>query len=129
LLFVDAGVTMTTTSLCYLDASRVFGPTGDLGQLDVRGRANERLGTLEGVLIDPEDRRLRFYVLEVPGWVTRHRYLLPADAAARVDREENTLRLELEPEDLKDCEEFDMSSFREFTPEDAIAPTFARYIA
>jgi hypothetical protein len=54
---------------------------------------------------------------------------LPADAAARVDREENTLRLELEREDLKDCEEFDMSSFREFTPEDAIAPTFARYIA
>jgi hypothetical protein len=119
---------MTTTQLCYIDASRVYGPTGDLGQLDVRGRANERLGTIDGVLIDPEDRRLCFYVLDVPGW-RAHRCLLPADAAARVDREENTLRLELEREDLKDCEEFDMSSFREFTPEDAIAPTFARYIA
>ncbi len=120
---------MATTQLCYLDASRVYGPTGDLAQLDVRGRANERLGTVDGVLIDPEDRRLCFYVLEVPGWLARHRCLLPADAAARVDREENALRHEPEREDLKDCETFDMSSFREFTPEDAIAPTFARYIA
>ncbi len=120
---------MTTTQLCYLDASRVYGPTGELGQLDVRSRRNERLGTLDGVLIDPEDRRLRFYVLEVPGWLVNHRCLLPADAAATVDRQENALRLELERDDLKQCEEFDGASVREFTPEDAIAPTFARYIA
>jgi len=114
--------------LCYLNASRVLGPTGRLAALTVRTRHNEAVGTVDGVLVDPLARRLRYYVVEARN-LEHRRYLLPADAAATVDGERNALRLELETGDLRNLEEFDTARVREFTDEDAIAPTLHRYLS
>ncbi|MEO7276135.1 MAG: PRC-barrel domain-containing protein [Vicinamibacterales bacterium] len=115
--------------LCYLGASRVLGPTGVLAALDVRTMHNQSLGSLDGVVIDPAERRLRFFVVEPSGSVNHRRILLPVEAAASVAPEGGTLRIELESGEIEALDEFDMADFREFTEEDAIAPTLSRYLA
>jgi hypothetical protein len=115
--------------LCYLEASRVLGPTGLLAALDVRTRRDQRVGTIDGVVIDPAERKLRFFVVEPSGSVNHRRILLPVEAAGAVAHEGGTLRIELESGDMATLDEFDMADFREFTAEDAIAPTLSRFIA
>ena len=115
--------------LCYLDASRVVGPTGLLAALDVRSSHNQSVGILDGVVIDPAERKLRFFVVEPSGSVNNRRVLLPVEAAASVAPGGGTLRIEVESGDIGALDEFDMADFREFTEEDAIAPTLTRYLA
>src|SRR4051794_38582253 len=120
---------VTTARLCYLDASRVLGPTGLLAAVDVRTTQDQSLGSLDGVVIDPAERRLRFFVVEPSGSVNHRRILLPVEAAASVAPEGHTLRIELESGEIAALDEFHMADFRDFTEEDAIAPTLSRYIA
>jgi len=115
--------------LCYLEASRVLGPTGFLAALDVRTKLDQPLGSIDGVVIDPAERKLRFFVVEPEGSVNHRRILLPVEAAAAVAPEGGTLRVELESGEMAALDEFDMADFREFTEEDAIAPTLSRYLA
>jgi len=120
---------ITIPRLCYLDASRVMGPAGLLASVDVRTRHDQPLGSIGGVLIDPAEHKLRYFVIESPGLASQRRYLLPIEAAATMAPEGTSLRLDMETDDFTALEEFDDATVREFTEEDAIAPTFARYLA
>jgi hypothetical protein len=120
---------VTIPRLCYLDASRVMGPAGLLASVDVRTRHDQPLGSIGGVLIDPAEHKLRYFVIESPGASSQRRYLLPIEAAATMAPEGTSLRLDMETDDFTALEEFDDAAVREFTEEDAIAPTFARYLA
>ena len=111
--------------LCYLDASRVNGPTGQLDSVDLLAHDDEPLGSLNGVLIDPTERRLRYFVVEKPGWFRRRRYLVPADEPATVERSRNALRLKVGKDELSSFEEFDTASVREFSDDDLITAMFA----
>ncbi len=44
--------------LRYLDASHVESPVGILGDMVLRGPTDEKIGTLDGVIIDPVKRRV-----------------------------------------------------------------------
>jgi hypothetical protein len=120
---------VTIPRLCYLDASKVMGPTGLLASLDVRTRHDQPLGSIDGVLIDPAERKLRYFVIDPLKSTDHRRYLLPIEAAATMAPEGTSLRLVMETDDFKDLDEFDCDAVREFMEEDAIAPTFARYLA
>jgi hypothetical protein len=120
---------VTIPRLCYLDASRVMGPAGLLASVDVRTRHDQPLGSIGGVLIDPAEHKLRYFVIESPGLASQRRYLLPIEAAATMAPEGTSLRLDMETDDFTALEEFDDATVREFTEEDAIAPTFARYLS
>ena len=120
---------VTIPRLCYLDASKVMGPAGLLASLDVRTLNDRTLGSIDGVLIDPAERKLRYFVIESAGSTDHRRYLLPIEAAATMAPEGTALRLVMEPDDFTALDEFDGDAVRQFTEEDAIAPTFARYIA
>jgi hypothetical protein len=115
--------------LCYLDASKVLSPAGGgLSRLDLRSPDDQILGNLEGVIIDPTERRLRYFVVESSSGFRIRRYLVPVDGGARVESDSCTLRLDVAPDDLSACEEFD-GSVREFSDEDLVAATFARHTA
>ena len=62
----------TSPRLCYLDAARVAGPAGELAGATVETSAAEPLGTLDGVLIDPDERRVRYLVVERTGWLRQN---------------------------------------------------------
>lgn len=117
------------SQLRFLEASRVGSPAGDLGSLQLHSQADEPLGTLNGVLIDPAARQVRYFVVETPGWFRSRKYLVPADYTAKVEPERRTLRLDLAADDLQTLDEFDGRAVREFSDEDTVAAMFAERVA
>jgi len=115
------------SGLCFLKASRVDGPTGDLGGLQLHGQSDETLGMLNGILIDPAARRVRYFVLETPGWFRSRKYLISTECLAKVER--NALRLEIHADDLSSLDEFDSRSVRDYCEEDAVEAMFTRQVA
>jgi hypothetical protein len=107
--------------LCYLEASRVKGPVGDLAGVKLQTSAEEEIGTLDGVLIDPRARRVRFLVAEKPGWFRSRKYLVPTDCPAQVTPG-HTLRIDVGADDLPT---FDSVQVAEFTDEDLVDALFA----
>ena len=118
---------VTAARLCYLEASRVMGPAGLLTACDVRTRHDQPIGSVDGVLIDPAEGKLRYFVIETPGSVDHRRYLFPVESEATMNG--NALRLDMETGEFAELDEFDSTSVRDFTEEDAIAPTLSRYLA
>jgi hypothetical protein len=113
--------------LCYLDASKVSSPAGELCRLHLISDDNKPLGSVQGVLIDPAQRRVRYYVVKSKGWFANRRYLVPTEAAARV--EGGTLRLSVDFDEVSCYREFDERLVRDFSPEDAITALFAQRVA
>ena len=102
--------------LCYLAARDVEVPAGTLAGMDLCSLDEKTLGTLDGVLIDPAERRLRYFVVESKGWFSAKRFLLPADQPAHLEAEANILRIELDADDVRRTE-FDSDSVRVFSDE------------
>ena len=117
------------STLRYVDASRLRSQAGRLADIDLRGMDDEKIGNLDGVLIDPVERRLRFFVVESSGWFGTRRYLLPTDCPAQVDRNGRSLRIAVDRDGLAQCEEFERSSVPESQDADLLDAMFGRRIA
>ena len=113
------------THLCYLNASKVDSPAGALSQMDVQTVDGEDIGDLDGVLIDPAARRIRYYVIGLRRWFGRRRYLLPADAPAQLESARKALRFRIELPALESCREFRKGDVREFSDGDVLTAIFA----
>jgi hypothetical protein len=111
----------TPDGLCYLSARHVARPGGTLAGLELCNSEHESVGTVDGVLIDAPERRLRYLVVELR---PSDRALLSVDEVVHVDSESGVPRLEagtgarLLP--------FDLRSVRPFSPDDAVTSIFAR---
>lgn len=121
--------TTTSQRLCYVDATRVACTSGDLAGATVETAADEHVGTLDGVLIDPDTRRVHYLVIERTGWLRRRRYVIPTEVPAQVDAESRSLRVDLSLQDLPTLDELDRAQITEFTEEDYIRAMFARRVA
>lgn len=78
--------------LRYLDAGHVEHPTGTLEGLAVCTEHDEQLGALDGVLIEPSTRRVRYFVVGTDPRV-HDRYLVRADAPVVLDLRGRMLRI------------------------------------
>jgi len=83
------------TRLHYIDAHHVQGGGACLDRLDVREEAGPRLGTLDGVIVDAQAGRVRYFVVQsgserAPLW-----QVLPF-SSARLDRSDRTLRVDFD---------------------------------
>jgi len=101
-----------TTRLCFLANRRLQGPLVD--RFDVWERAGGRLGTFEGVVIDPAIERARYIVVDggrlLPDW-----RLVPLPA--QLDMVHQQLRVEIEDGEASAWMKFDPSRFRQFNPD------------
>ena len=122
---VSGGHPDENACLRYLDASRVDSPLGYLGSLDVRGADDQQLGRVAGVLIDPSQRRLRFYVV-VSEPSSGRTYLLPTDNPACMDAERHLLRFDMDAADLALYPEFTRAGTPDMSDDDLLAALFAR---
>jgi PRC-barrel domain len=113
------------THLCYLNASKVDSPAGALAHLDVQTENGEEVGALDGVLIEPTARRIRYYVIALGRRFGRRRYLLPADATAQLEDGNKALRFRIDLPSLKSCREFRNGDVREFSDTDVLSAMFA----
>lgn len=106
--------------LRYIDASKVLCRAGGLADMALLGAGDEKLGHLDGVLIDPVDGKLQFYVVESPGRLHRRQYLLPTDMPARVDPGGRSLHIDVEAGSLADCETFERTSVPPYSADDVV---------
>jgi hypothetical protein len=111
-------------NLRYLEALHVRCPAGTLADLSVCTRDDESLGDIDGVLVDPIERRLRYFVVHSPSRLIRRRYLVAADAPACFENGGRRLRVEANADDLE-VERFDERAVRHFSDEDVLAAMFS----
>ena len=107
--------------LCYLSAPHVATPGGTLSGLELRNSEHELVGTVDGVLIDPPERRVRYLVVQRK---PEDRVLLPIDEIVHVDFEGGTPRLQA-PSGAR-LLEFDPHTVRPFSADDAVTSIFTR---
>jgi hypothetical protein len=100
--------------LCYLDAMHLEGPLPEFDGAEVRTSSDRKIGHLDGIVVDPAARRVRYLVVDTAKSPGRHRYLVPVDAT-RVDVKHRALCVEVDRTDLARCEEFDADAFSHFS--------------
>jgi len=116
--------TASTESLRYLEATAVDCPAGTLEGLHVVSQDDEALGVVNGVLIDPVSRKLRYFVVEAARLFNKRRYLVSADTPAVMSPQDNTLRVEERFESIEQ-QRFDSRSVPRFSDDDLMAAMFA----
>jgi len=79
---------------------------------------------LEGVIIDPAERHVCYYVVEARKRLKTHRYLIP-DNPVRLDPNRKALHVDLEVSDLSDLQELGTDEFPAFSDEDLVTAMFA----
>jgi hypothetical protein len=97
---------------------------GSLDHIPVLSPTTGSLGELEGIIIDPNERHVRYYVVESRRWLKTHRYLLP-DTQMRLDPDCRVLHVDLERDDLPNLPELDDDEFPPFSEDDFVATMFA----
>jgi uncharacterized protein YrrD len=90
----------------------------------VCSRDDEKLGDVDGVLIEPQARRLRYFVVRSNGWLRKPRYLVPIENIASVDRNRNIVRIEARASEVP-RQSFDADAVRPFSDEDVVTAMFA----
>jgi hypothetical protein len=110
--------------LRYLDATRVDTPIGRLADLALVSPTDESLGSVDGVVINPSERKVCYLVVESGGWWSSRRYLLPLEPF-RVDRQRKAVRVELEATDIRQLPQVHAGEFTPFGDYDLITALFA----
>ena len=105
--------------LRYLDAAHVEHPRGTLRGVEVCTEQDEQLGALDGVLIEPATRRVRYFVVGSTRFA-RDRYVLRADTPAVLDTHDRKLRVDAQRHDLEKLR----GSVAEFSDEDLLTAMF-----
>ena len=116
--------TEETATLRYLDANAVECPVGTLEGLSLFGREDEALGVINGVLINPVTRQLKYFVVNRERMSNRRRYLVSAEMPAVVLPEDRALRVDV-PCDSIERQRFDERAVSRFTDDDLLAALFA----
>ena len=71
-----------------------FGEVADTPDLVV-SKSAVPIGKLEGIILDPEERHVRYYVVESKDWFRTHRYLVP-DAPHQINWDRKSMQVELD---------------------------------
>jgi hypothetical protein len=88
-------------TLCYQSAALVGTPAGEIAQLAVYGRDGAQLGTLDGVLLEPDTGRFSHLVVKrnLPDGARRN--LVPVESLIYLTCGAGTARLEVDADALE----------------------------
>jgi hypothetical protein len=116
------------SGLRYIAAEHVDTPTGRLDGTVLVSPSDEPVGTLDGMIIDPIERHVRYFVVRSRHWLKTHRHLVPA-TPARLDSEHKTLHVDIEADDLPQLREVGSDTFERYSDDDLIAALFSTHAA
>jgi sporulation protein YlmC with PRC-barrel domain len=108
-------------SLRYIDASHVASGVTDLAGFDVLTATGRKLGALEGLIVDPPERSIKFAVVDGNNQPHSGRLLVPI-SLAQLDMSRKSLRVDLENDG--ECPAFDPEDFPTFSIKDSQAAMF-----
>ena len=103
--------------LRYLGADDVDDSVVDFDGLDVRGHDGEKLGDVNGFIVDLASGRVLYVVVDSGGWFRSRRFLAPIGHAV-IDQGRRALTLDISKNRLEMYPEFDEARFSEFTDDD-----------
>ncbi len=109
--------TTYASRLRYLAAADVDDTVVDYDGLDVMGPDEERIGKVDGFIVDAQAGRLHYLVVDTGGWFSSRRVLIPVGHARLAD-ESRALRLDVTRTALSRYPDFHEDRFREFSDED-----------
>jgi len=104
------------TGLCFLESRRLEAPLED--PMDVWTTSGKRIGTLDGVVVDPRAQRARYLVVD-RGRLLPDRRLIPLPAHLDVAHQ----ALEVDDIEPTECEKFHPAHFRRFIEDDTTSPS------
>ena len=107
----------------YIDAERLDSSAGRLEDVVVVSPNNDKLGKLDGVIVDPAHRQVRYYVVQSPGWFSSRHYLLPL-GPARLIRNRHALEVDVDADAISSLEQVDPNSLPPFSDEDLVTAIF-----
>lgn len=102
--------------LLYLDAGDINDDRADLDGLNVLDPAGNKLGDLDGFIVEASSGRPFYAVVDSGGWFSSRRYLLPI-GHARLDTGNQALRVDLDRPTIERFPEFDEGQFAEMSEE------------
>jgi hypothetical protein len=103
--------------LRYLDADDLDDSTVAFDGLDVRGTNDEKLGDLDGFIVDSGSGRVFYAVVDSGGWFSSRRFLLPVGHAT-IDSDRRAMHVDVTKDAVKRFPEFDGDRFRQFTDDE-----------
>lgn len=109
--------TTYASRLRYLDADDLDDSVLDFDDLDVHGTDGEKLGELDGFLVEPTAGRVLYLVVDSGGWFTSRRLLLPVEHAT-LDREARSLRVNVSKQSLRGYPDFDEDRFGAYSDDE-----------
>jgi hypothetical protein len=109
--------TTYASRLRYLDADDLDDSVVNFDALDVHGTDGEKLGELDGFLVEPTAGRVLYLVVDSGGWFTSRRFLLPVEHAT-VDRDAKSLRVNVSKQSLRGYPEFDEDRFGAYSDDE-----------
>ena len=107
--------------LCFLANNRLQAPL--LDRLEVQTREGIRIGTFDGVIVDPAARRVRYLVVDCDR-PSHNRCLVPLLPAC-LDIEHSAIRVDADDVESTKWPEFDAATFPQFTDDDEITALLA----
>ena len=108
-------------SLRYIDASHVASGVTDLAGFEVLTATGRKLGALNGLIVDPPERSIRFAVVDRNNQRQSAQLLVPI-SLAQLDVSRKALRVDLEGDG--ECPAFDPEAFPTFSIKDSQAAMF-----
>jgi hypothetical protein len=112
----------TPQPLRYLETARLDAPLFD--PLEILTRHGVKLGTFDGVVVDPVERCVRYLVVD-RGRLFHQRRLIPF-VPIRVDTAHHALHLEFDEIEPLEWQKFDARNYPPFSDDDLIAAIFSR---
>jgi hypothetical protein len=108
------------TRLRYLDADDVDDAVVDYDGLDVYAADGQKVGDVDGFIIDPAARRVNYVVVDSGGWFTSRRFLLPIGHAA-LGPDKKSLQTDVTRDTLRRLPSFDHDRFDQLKEEELFA--------
>jgi hypothetical protein len=109
--------TTYASRLRYLDADDLDDSVIDLDDLDVHGTDGDKLGELDGFLVEPTAGLVLYLVVDSGGWFTSRRLLLPVEHAT-LDRDARSLRVNVSKQSLRGYPDFDEDRFSTYSDDE-----------
>jgi hypothetical protein len=106
-----------SSRLRYVDADEVGGEVIDFDGLKVRTPGGDKLGEVDGFIVDRDVRRAYYVVVDSGGWFTSRQFLVPI-GHARIDENGDALVLDVTKETISGYPEYDRDSFERFDEEE-----------
>jgi hypothetical protein len=107
----------SSSRLRYVDADEVGSEIIEFDDLKVRTPDGDKLGEVDGFIVDSDARRAYYVVVDSGGWFSSRKFLVPI-GHARVDEDGDALVVDVARDTISRYPEFDRDSFERLGDEE-----------